>query len=115
MDHRCSARLPLRLTLDLFYRGEHLGRFTTRNIDSSGAFIEGDTPLLPANRLVELHFVSDNHQFEPLQRRGLVTRSDNGGVAVLFSDQPSGFLKMLDTVSANDDNTETDRELVADY
>ena len=101
MDHRCSARIPLNLNLDLYYRDRPLGRFTTRDIDSSGAFIQSKLSAITANTVVDLHFISDNSNDKPLQRKGLVVRSGSKGIAVLFSDKQSNFREILDTEALN--------------
>ncbi len=86
MDHRCSVRLPLHLTVEVFKRERFLGRYTTRNMDVEGIFIEMRTTDLEANDVVKLVFIAPDCQHCDYTLIAGVVRVDADGAGMMLFD-----------------------------
>jgi len=95
MDHRYSVRLPLHLTVEVFKRERFLGRYTTRNMDVEGIFIEMRTADLEANDVVKLVFVVPDRQHCDYTLIAGVVRVDADGAGMMLFDHEHIALDIL--------------------
>jgi len=86
MNHRYSVRLPLRIAVEVFRQERLLGRYTTRNMDAEGIFIEMRSTDVAANDVVKLVFVfPDRERCDPTLMAGVV-RLDADGAGMMLID-----------------------------
>ncbi len=84
MEHRCSGRMALRRKVGVSRDGYALGDFLTRDIDSTGAFIEACGLSLRPYEYVELCFADGEGGDEPVRCTAVVVRCCSEGVGVMF-------------------------------
>ena len=97
MNHRSSVRIAVHLTVDVFKREQFLGRYTTRNMDVEGVFIEMRTTDLDANDLVELLFVTCDCGYCNYALTAGVARLDTDGAGMMLFDHDHRALDILRT------------------
>ena len=56
VDHRCGHRIPVKTTVELYQRGEHVGSATVRNIALNGIFIEKSSATFNKHNMLEVEF-----------------------------------------------------------
>ena len=95
VDQRWCAREPLRLRVELNRQQRPIGRFTTRNMDVEGAFIEDAETQLNLNDIVELVFL--DVEGEPTEHRLMagVVRCAADGVGLVLLDYDCKALAVL--------------------
>jgi hypothetical protein len=94
-DQRCCTREPLRLRVQLNRQQRPVGRFTTRNIDVEGAFIEDAETELNLNDIVELQFLDANGKATEHRLLAGVVRCAPDGVGVVLLDYDCQALAVL--------------------
>ena len=99
MDHRYSVRLPLHLTVEVYKRERFLGRYTTRNMDVEGVFIEMRKTDLEPNEVVRLNFVAADCESGDCTLLAGVVRLDADGAGMMLFDYED---KALDIIRAAD-------------
>ena len=99
MDHRYSVRLPLHLTVEVYKRERFLGRYTTRNMDVEGVFIEMRKTDLEPNEVVRLNFVAADCESGDCTLLAGVVRLDADGAGIMLFDYED---KALDIIRAAD-------------
>lgn len=101
MDKRSSARMKLHLDLNIYHCGNHLGRGTTRDINTNGAFIQDYTGELYRNDVVELTFIPYEEECKPVCLKGMVVRGSRKGIAIMFGYGETDFGSFLGTFIKN--------------
>jgi hypothetical protein len=92
INHRSGSRVPLTLKVKIRRGGRSIGRFTTRNINPFGAFIEMPDEELSTDDFVEMSFMDKGSN---ILLKGLVKHRDNNGVGVMFAYDLAEFRTML--------------------
>jgi len=82
MPYRFDARTKLNTEVELRRDGLSLGRFLTRDIDSTGVFIEAACGGLQVQDAIEIDFLFDRHA--RYTQPGTVVRCTGEGIAVMF-------------------------------
>jgi len=95
MDHRYSVRLPLHLTVEVYKRERFLGRYTTRNMDVEGVFIEMRKTDLEPNEVVRLNFVAPHGERGDCTLLAGVVRLDADGAGMMLFDYEDKALDIL--------------------
>ena len=95
MDHRYSVRLPLHLTVEVYKRERFLGRYTTRNMDVAGVFIEMRKTDLEPNEVVRLNFVAPDGERGDCTLLAGVVRLDADGAGMMLFDYEDKALDIL--------------------
>lgn len=111
VNKRSSVRMALELGVDVFSCGTYLARTTTRDIHLDGAFIRCNSDEIFQNDMLELYFITDDEVSKPVYLRGMVVRSSEDGIGVLFGYSDIAFKWLLTTFCENID-TATMHEVV---
>ena len=108
MNHRYSVRLPLRVPVEVFKRGQFLGRYNTRDMDVEGVFIEMPTTDLQPAEVLELIFVvPDWKRCDCTLLAGVVRLEADGAGMMLFDHEH----KALNIMRASDPSKPVPRRL----
>jgi hypothetical protein len=84
--------------MDVYNRGEYIGRYNTRDINIDGALIEITGSELAPHDLLELKLYIQGEAAEPIHLKGIVMHSSEDGVGILFSYGEHEFRKLEDLV-----------------
>lgn len=81
MEHRCEERYALRASVDVWHRGQYLGRFDTRDVTRGGLFIEATGRRAGEGQYLRLWLhLGGGHEVG-----GLVRHARGGGVGVVLA------------------------------
>jgi hypothetical protein len=83
MEHRHYPRMQVALEVDLFKRGQHLGRAQTKDISLGGMMLYNQQPLVKHNDLINMR-VRINGEEQAM--RGLVIHTDHESAGVMLID-----------------------------
>jgi hypothetical protein len=95
MDHRHSARMPVRLTVDIFTQDRFIGRFKTRNLDVDGVFVEMSTIGLRLNEILKLILFVPNSDRGSYTVDASVARVDTHGTGMILLGNEDTILEVL--------------------
>jgi len=95
MEHRLHIRRLFRIGVELYKRGEFIGRFDTRDIDPGGVFVETRRLNLRLNAMMTLRFVVDRKDnLESRILKAMVVHQSHEGVGLMFCNADRGSLNM---------------------
>ena len=92
MEHRHERRLPCRLDVEIYRKGERIGTAEIKNASKSGVNIFSSIEL-HHNEIVHVIFPDDAVQSGwPAKARAIVTHAESTSAGLLFDDSISGNL-----------------------
>ena len=95
MEHRHHIRKPLRIDVEVFNRGQFLGRFETRDVNAGGLFVETGPLTLRRNAMMTLTFDLDREANAGVHNLlAMVVHQSREGVGLMFHDVDRGSLQM---------------------
>lgn len=87
MEHRWNVRIPIKTAVAVCYPGQRVAFASglTRDMSVEGAYVETDSKAVPENTVVYVRFpLQDTAEDQSLQMPAFVTRSDTGGLGLMF-------------------------------
>lgn len=82
---RSNIRKRLKFSLDVYNRGEFIGRYKTENIHIDGALIGITDTYLEPHDLLELKLYTRRANYNPLHIKGMIMHKSEKGVGVMFN------------------------------
>jgi hypothetical protein len=102
MKSRYSSRLPIQQTVEVFKQEKLLGRYTTRNMDVKGIFIEMPVTDLELNDMVKLVFALPDYENCDHTLMAGVVRLDSDGAGMILFDHEHKALDILRAADRSD-------------
>jgi len=99
INKRSTPRKDLQLDVDVFSCGSYLGRSATRDMHVDGAFIECAVDDIFQNDVLDLRFIRDLDEVNPVRLRAMVVRGTIDGVGVIFGYGEMEFRRLLKKLS----------------
>lgn len=95
INHRYSVRLPLGVPVEVFKRGQFLGRYIIRDMDVEGVFIEMPTTDLQPAEVLELVFVATDWERCDCTLLAGVVRLEADGAGMMLFDHEHKALSIM--------------------
>jgi hypothetical protein len=87
MEHRWNIRMSIKIDVEICYPGQAvaIAHGQTRDLSGDGVYAVVGTAAIPQDTFVEVRFVlRDNTNDQSFQVPAIITRSDKGGVGLMF-------------------------------
>jgi hypothetical protein len=95
INHRTYTRVPIKLDVELLFKGQNMGHASVRNINQFGAFIELPKSKMLTNDFIKMYFSNKGLEQRGVEQKGMVVHVSKEGVGIIFASDSEEFRTML--------------------